>query len=120
MIIYKNSNIFRGRVDSDESPLRKPRAFDSGSDSDSGKNGKMADGSKAGLNSKEDWVKGRPKKTKNSNMAQLIEDAKNQETVYREKGIKRLVLLNLELKMEFEELLFIFIFKSLLLIFLKL
>ena len=46
----------------------------------------MADGSKAGLNSKEDWVKGRPKKTKNSNMAQLIEDAKNQETVYREKG----------------------------------
>ena len=48
----------------------------------------MADGSKAGLNSKEDWVKGRPKKTKNSNMAQLIEDAKNQETVYREKGIK--------------------------------
>jgi len=76
----------RGRVDSDESPLRKPRAFDSGSDSESGKNGKMADGSKAGLNSKEDWVKGRPKKTKNSNMAQLIEDAKNQETVYREKG----------------------------------
>ena len=45
----------------------------------------MADGGKVGINSKNEFKNNKAKK-KDSMMAKIIEDAKNQETVYREKG----------------------------------
>ena len=74
----------RRRVDSDESPSRRVR--DDPSPPRYGQKQKMMDGTKAGLNTKEEFRAQKPKIGKNSNMAQIIEDAKNAETVYRDKG----------------------------------
>jgi hypothetical protein len=48
----------------------------------------MADGTKAGLNTKEEFLSQKPKKGANSNMAKIIEESKQSQTVYREKGKK--------------------------------
>lgn len=72
----------RRRNDSDESPQRNPL----GDDQDDDRPAAMADGGRAGINTKSDFRTAKRDKFANSNMSKIIEDAKNQETVYRERG----------------------------------
>jgi len=76
----------RKRVDSDESPPRRKRVDSSSEDEKSNPRQKMSDGTKSGLNTKSEFLAMKPKIGKNSNLQQIIDDAKNAETVYREKG----------------------------------
>jgi|ERR1712037_875035 len=76
----------RKRVDSDESPPRRKRVDSSSEDERSNPRQKMSDGTKSGLNTKSEFLAMKPKIGKNSNLQKIIDDAKNAETVYREKG----------------------------------
>merc|ERR1712037_390984 len=81
----------RKRVDSDESPPRRKRVdssseLSSSEDERSNPRQKMSDGTKSGLNTKSEFLAMKPKIGKNSNLQKIIDDAKNAETVYREKG----------------------------------
>ena len=86
-----SSPVRRKQPDSDESPprrtLNKNRPFtDSDESPPRNKKPGMSDGTKAGLNTREEFKSQKPKMGANSNIAKLIDEAKQQETVYREKG----------------------------------
>jgi len=76
----------RKRIDSDESPHRRKRIYSSSDDEKRNPRQKMSDGTKSGLNTKSEFMAMKPKIGKNSNLQKIIDDAKNAETVYREKG----------------------------------